>query len=102
MKEEYLAPLKEVEKILRRAKPVMSRRFKVKEIGVFGSYLRGEQKETSDLDLLVEFSEPVGLFDFLRLEAYLAEITGARVDLVSKNALKPRLKERVLAEALYI
>lgn len=94
--------LEEIEKVLREDKPFLERRFKVKEIGIFGSYLRSEQKNTSDLDLLVEFSEPVGLFDFIRLEEYLKEKLGVKVDLVMKDALKPRIKDRIMKEVLYV
>ena len=64
-------------------------KFKVKTIGVFGSYVRGEQKLSSDLDVLVEFDEPMGLFEFMKLENYLSDLLGVKVDLVSKKALKP-------------
>ncbi len=94
--------LAEVERLLKKNKPLLKERFKVKEIGIFGSFLRGEQKQTSDLDLLVEFIEPVGLFDFIRLEDYLTSLLGTKVDLVMKSALKPRLKDKVIKEALYI
>ncbi len=94
--------LAEVERLLKKNKPLLKERFKVKEIGIFGSFLRGEQKKTSDLDLLVEFIEPVGLFDFIRLEDYLTSLLGIKVDLIMKSALKPRLKDKVIKEALYI
>jgi predicted nucleotidyltransferase len=94
--------LAEIEKALMEYKPFLEKRFRVKEIGIFGSYARKEQKGTSDLDLLVEFSEPIGLFDFIRLEDYLAERLGIKVDLVLKSALKPRIKDKIIKEALYI
>src|SRR3972149_2145333 len=77
-------------------------RFKVEEIGIFGSYVRKEQKRKSDLDVLVGFSETIDLFTFVELENYLSEILGVKVDLVMKDALKPRLKERILSEAVYL
>jgi predicted nucleotidyltransferase len=77
-------------------------RFKVEEIGIFGSYVRREQKKKSDLDVLVSFSETIDLFTFVELENYLSDILGVKVDLVMKDALKPRLKERILSEAVYL
>jgi len=76
--------------------------FKVRDIGVFGSYIRGEQRKASDIDILVEFAEPVGLFTFLALEDYLSELLGLNVDLVSKKALKPHIGKRVLKEVVYV
>jgi predicted nucleotidyltransferase len=77
-------------------------RFKVEEIGIFGSYVRKEQKKKSDLDVLVSFSETIDLFTFVELENYLSDILGVKVDLVMKDALKPRLKESILSEAVYL
>jgi predicted nucleotidyltransferase len=77
-------------------------RFKVEEIGIFGSYVRKEQKKKSDLDVLVGFSETIDLFRFVELENYLSDILDVKVDLVMKDALKPRLKDRILNEAVYV
>jgi len=74
--------------------------FKVAAISVFGSVARNEANERSDVDLLVEFSEPVGLFHFVRLKRFLEDLLGARVDLVTRGALKAQLRERILAEAI--
>jgi predicted nucleotidyltransferase len=80
----------------------LTRKFKVKTIGVFGSYVRGEQKRRSDIDVLVEFEEPIGLFEFMDLEEYLSDLLGVKVDLVSKKALKPHIGERILQEVIMI
>ena len=77
-------------------------KFKVKNIGVFGSYVRGEQKGSSDVDVLVEFNDPIGLFEFMKLENYLSDLLGVKVDLVSKKALKPHIGERILEEVIMI
>lgn len=71
-------------------------------IGIFGSYVRGEQKRKSDLDLLVEFSDPPSLFKFVELEDFLSQKLGIKVDLVMKDALKPRIKDSILNEAVYV
>jgi predicted nucleotidyltransferase len=83
-------------------KPLLADRFKVQTIGIFGSYVRGEQKKKSDLDILVEFSEPIGLFKFVELEDFLSQKLNLKVDLVMKDALKPRIKDSILKEAIYV
>ncbi|MDP2983054.1 MAG: nucleotidyltransferase family protein [Candidatus Latescibacter sp.] len=87
----------EIESILKTHKDVLAARFHVKCIGVFGSYARNEETRGSDVDILVEFSEPVGweLFD---LKDYLEEILEKPVDIVTKNALKRQLRSRILEE----
>ena len=85
---------------LRQNLPEISLRFQVKSLLLFGSYVQGRQKKKSDLDILVEFSEPPSFFEFLALERYLGEILGVKVDLVMKEALKPAIGKHVLAEAV--
>jgi predicted nucleotidyltransferase len=80
----------------------LKEQFKVKNIGVFGSYVRGEQKGSSDVDVLIEFDDPIGLFEFMKLENYLSDLLGVKVDLVSKKALKPHIGERILEEVIMI
>ena len=83
-------------------KPVLRERFKVETIGIFGSYVRGEQKRKSDLDILVEFSEAPSLFEFVELEDFLSQKLGIKVDLVMRDALKPRIRDSILSEAVYV
>ena len=83
-------------------KPEVEEKFKVKSIGLFGSYVRGEQKDTSDLDILVDFYEPISLFRFVELEDFLSQRLGVKVDLVMRDALKPRIKDSILNEAIYV
>jgi predicted nucleotidyltransferase len=76
--------------------------YHVKAIGVFGSVTRGEDTTASDVDILVEFSQPVGFFTFLELEEYLSRVLGRKVDLVTKNALKPAIRGAVLQDVVYV
>ena len=76
--------------------------YHVKKIGVFGSVARGDQKEISDIDILVEFSEPIGFFRFIELEEFLSNAIGKKVDLVTQKALKPVIKEDILKEVVYV
>ncbi len=72
------------------------------QIGLFGSYCRGEQKPDSDIDLLVEFARPVGFVTFLRLEKHLEQILDNPVDLVTRQALKPHIGQQILNEVRYV
>lgn len=96
-----MLPLDTILATISREKARLQRDFHVKRIGVFGSYARGEQKEESDIDVLVEFELPVGFFDFLDLEDTLVSLTGKKVDLVSSKGLKPYIGERILTEVIY-
>ncbi|MEN3010483.1 MAG: nucleotidyltransferase family protein [Candidatus Bipolaricaulaceae bacterium] len=92
--------LAEIREILRQHKAELAEKFKVKELSIFGSYARGEATPESDLDILVEFSEPISLFRFLELEEYLSQLLGVRVELVSRAALKPHIGEAILRERI--
>jgi hypothetical protein len=94
--------VQEIKCTLLQHKAELRKKFKVKAIGVFGSYVRGEQKRGSDVDILVEFEEPVGLFAFMDLEFYLSDLLGVKVDLVSKKALKPYIGEYIKREVVYV
>lgn len=76
----------------------------LKEIGIFGSYLKNEQTNESDLDLLVEFESDaqISLIDYIRIEDFLSDLLDVKVDLVEKSALKPRIGKRVLQEVSYL
>lgn len=91
----------EIEAALKQLKPSLVENFKVKEIGIFGSYARGEYMEESDVDILVEFSEPVG-WEFFDLKELLAEILSQEVDLVTIGGLRPQFKDKILQEVVYI
>ncbi|WP_457754153.1 nucleotidyltransferase family protein [Thermococcus sp.] len=94
--------LEDILKILEELKPELKSRYKVKSLAVFGSYVRGEQRETSDVDVLVEFSEDADLFDLIALEEFLTEKLGIKVDVVPKNALRKELKQSVFREAIEV
>jgi predicted nucleotidyltransferase len=94
--------LKEISKKLRENKKEMERKYSINSLGVFGSYARGEQRSGSDLDILVDFIETPGFFKFLELEEYLEQLLGVKVDLVSRDALKPRIGQFILKELIPI
>ena len=94
--------IEELKNQIEALKPVLKERFKVETIGIFGSYVRGEQKRKSDLDVLVEFSETPSLFEFVELEDFLSQKRGLKVDLVMRDSLKPRIRGSILKEAVYV
>ena len=76
------------------------RSFGVRSLCLFGSVARGEDESGSDVDLLVEFAAPVGLFTFIRLQHHLEGLLGRRVDLVTLEAIRPQMRDRIQAEAI--
>jgi hypothetical protein len=86
--------------LLRSHLPALQQRYGVRTLGVFGSYIRGEEGKTSDLDLLVEFDRAPTLLEFVRLERHVSELLGVSVDLVMKTALKPAIGRRILEEVV--
>ncbi|WP_407283210.1 nucleotidyltransferase family protein [Methanolobus sp. WCC1] len=89
-------------KLLKEHENVIKERFFVEKIGIFGSFARGEAQDKSDVDVLVEFAEGKKTFDnFMELKFYLEELFGRDVDLVIETAIKPRLKDYIMREAVY-
>ncbi len=89
---------------LREIKPELYNKFYIKNLGLFGSYVRGENSETSDIDVLIEYEEnsPFSLFTLIGAEHFLTELFGIKVDLVNKKSIKPALKDIILNEVIFI
>lgn len=94
--------LKKDIQILNGSMRVLKNKYHVKQIGIFGSVARGDARKSSDVDVLVEFERPVGFFAFLELEEYLTIMLGKKVDLVTKQSLKPLLKQTILKQVQYV
>ena len=92
----------EIKDIINKQKSLLKSKFQVKSISVFGSYVKSEQNSDSDIDILIEFSKTIDLIEFIELENYLSDIIGSKVDLVMKSALKSRIKDNILNEAIPI
>lgn len=94
--------LVEIGQILLSQKPYLAERYGVVEIGVFGSYVRNEQRPDSDVDILIELEEPprIDLLDLVNLERYLSELLGVKVDIAIKTNLKKRIGGRILQEVV--
>jgi predicted nucleotidyltransferase len=86
--------------ILREHMPEIRKRYEVRSLGVFGSYVRGEETPRSDLDILVEFADAPDLFKFMDLEDHLRALLGVKVELVSRKALKGSIGRRILSEVI--
>ncbi len=94
--------LEEIKAILILYKPFLIERFKIQELGLFGSYVRGEQTKDSDVDILVEFSQVPTLFDLVEVEYLISDKLGLPVDLIDKKSLKAALREQILNETVYL
>lgn len=94
--------LEEIKQLLANNKQAVKEKYKISELGIFGSYVRGEQRQDSDLDVLIDYTEAPSLFQLIDLEFYLSDRLQMKVDLVTKNGLKPRIKERILSEVVYL
>jgi predicted nucleotidyltransferase len=94
--------LEEIKQILQRHRDFLRTKFRVSELQVFGSYARGQQTIESDVDILIRYEAPPTLWMLAELRDYLSEVLGLRVDIVTEKGLKPRIRERVLAEAVKV
>jgi len=94
--------LEEIKELIEQNKETLRLQYGVKKIGIFGSFAKGNQKIGSDLDILIEFEKPVGFVRFMRLESKLSELSGMKVELVTKNALKPHIGQNILQEVIYV
>src|SRR5215207_10492185 len=92
--------LEKILEVLRQQVPTLTARYSVETLEVFGSYVRSEQKQDSDLDILVTFGEVSSLLTFIAIENYLSDLLGIKVDLVMKDSLKPNIGQQILREAI--
>jgi len=93
--------IEEIKEIINQHRLELEEKFKVKRLAIFGSYARGDNTEESDLDIMVEFKEPVGLL-FIHLADYLEEILKVKVDLVTPDAIKPNRRKYIIEELIYV
>jgi predicted nucleotidyltransferase len=94
--------LDSIKKKIEIVKPELVNQFHLSQISIFGSYVRGEEKPESDIDILVSFSILPSLFEFIDLQIYLSDLLGKKVDLVILEDLKPRISETILREKINI
>ncbi len=94
--------LREIIDLIRSLKEDIRTEYRAEVVGTFGSFVRGEENETSDIDVLVEFDEDADLFNFVGLSIFLEERLGRKVDVVPRDTVRPELKERILKEAVSV
>lgn len=94
--------LRTIKEILKKNKGLLKKEYKVKVLGIFGSYSQGTPAKNSDIDILVEFFETPDFFRFIQLEQFLKDLLGIKVDLVTRDALKPLIKKEILKETIYV
>jgi predicted nucleotidyltransferase len=92
----------EVLQILSDRKSSLLQTYQITGLGIFGSYARGSQTADSDIDVLVDYEKAPSLFKLIELRDYLSELFGMKVDVVTRNGLKARIRERILAEVIYL
>ncbi len=93
--------LDKIKEIIKSHRKEIEKKYKVKSITIFGSYSRNEQNKESDIDVLVEFYEPVG-FEFFQLARFLEEILDLKVDLVTPDGIKPNRKKYIMEKLIYV
>ena len=94
--------LKQIQSLLVSSKAELRKKYNVNELGIFGSYARGQQKKTSDVDILVRFNPNATLFDFVGLGNYLEEKLKIKVDVVSENGIRPELRSNIIKGVLKV
>ena len=96
--------LEEIKSILAEHKEELKGKYKIREMGIFGSFVRGEQRKKSDIDILVEFDEEniPDLLKFIEIERYLEKMLNRKVDLVREGGIRPELKTIILKEVIYL
>ena len=94
--------LDEIKKSLTAQKSTLHTKYKINSLGIFGSYVRGEQKSESDLDILIDYEEAPSLITLIEIENQLSKLLGIKVDLVTRKGIKPRLRSYILEEVVYL
>ncbi len=97
-----MTKLEDLRKILQANRKELNERYYVTEIGIFGSFVKNQQNDTSDVDILVEFNKGIDLLTFVNLKNFLSDLLKVNVDLVMKKALKPKIGQRILQEVVNI
>lgn len=97
-----MSSLTEIINSLKAAKPELEQKCNISEIGIFGSYTRNEQNEKSDIDILIELSENIGLLKFIQIENLIKSIIGEKAEVVIKSDIRPELRDNILKETIFI
>ena len=102
MKRKNMRTLQDIKQTLSPVFPRVKQKYKLKEMGIFGSYVKNVQTEQSDVDILVDFDVPPSLFEFVDLKNELTDVLNMNVDVVMKSALKPHIGKRIVQEVVLL
>jgi predicted nucleotidyltransferase len=94
--------LETVKHCLTEQKPMLKHKYKISKVGIFGSYVRGQQRNESDLDVLIDYDKAPSLVALIEIENMLSALLGIKVDLVTKKGLKSQLRQHILDEVVYL
>ncbi len=94
--------LAEIKAILGQVKSLIREKYHISELGIFGDYVKGEVKENSQVNILIDYTEPPSLLELVDMEYYLSDLLNIKADVISKNGLKGKRKERILSEVIYV
>jgi predicted nucleotidyltransferase len=94
--------LNEIKGIIKQHRNIIADKYGIAVVGIFGSYVRGEQEKRSDIDLLADILRPISLLEMVGAEIYLSEVLGIKVDLVPKRSVREELRDNILEEAVSI
>ena len=94
--------INEIKEIIRQHRDIIADKYGVSVVGIFGSYVRGEQEQRSDIDLLADILRPISLLEMVGAEIYLSEVLGIKVDLVPKRSVREELRDNILEEMVNI
>ncbi|MCI5120667.1 MAG: DNA polymerase beta [Candidatus Electrothrix sp. AUS4] len=94
--------LEAVKHCLAKQKSLLKEKYKISRLGIFGSYIRGEQRSGSDVDVLIDYDKAPSLIELIEIENMLSDLLGLKVDLVTRTGLKPQLRRHILEEVVYL
>lgn len=94
--------LVEIQAILSQVKSLIQEKYHISELGIFGDYVKGEVNENSQVNILIDYQEPPSLLDLVDMEYYLSDLLKLKADVISKNGLKGKRKEKILSEVIYV
>jgi len=97
-----MTSLDAVKRCLIEQKSLLKNKYHISKLGIFGSYVRGEQRNESDVDVLIDYDKAPSLIALIEIENMLSDLLGMKVDLVTSKGLKPQLRQHILDEVVYL
>ena len=97
-----MTSLDAVKRCLTDQKSLLKNKYHISKVGIFGSYVRGEQRNESDVDILIDYDEAPSLISLIEMENMLSDLLGMKVDIVTSKGLKPQIRQHILDEVVYL